>query len=67
MLTSPDSVEKVTAFYENALPSGGWQVEKTAAKSGDTVQYKAVKGAAAAEIEISSTGTGASVTVKVIP
>jgi hypothetical protein len=27
-------VEKVTAFYENALQSGGWQVEKTA-KSGD--------------------------------
>lgn len=66
MLTSPDSVEKVTAFYEHALPSGGWQVEKTA-KSGDTVEYKAIKGAAAAEIEISSPGTGASVTVKVIP
>ena len=66
VLTSPDSVEKVTAFYEHALPSGGWQVEKTA-KSGDTVEYKAARGAAAAEIEISSAGTGASVTVKVIP
>jgi hypothetical protein len=65
VLASPDSVEKVTAFYENALQSGGWQVEKTA-KSGDTVEYKAIKGAAAAEIEISPAGTGASITVKVI-
>jgi hypothetical protein len=66
VLTSPDSAKKVTAFYENALSSGGWQVEKTT-KSGDTVEYKAVKGTAAAEIKISSAGTGASVTVKVIP
>jgi hypothetical protein len=53
VLTSPDSAEKVTAFYENALQSGGWQVEKTT-KSGDTVEYKAIKGTAAVEIEISS-------------
>jgi hypothetical protein len=65
VLTSPDSAEKVTAFYENALQSGGWQVEKTT-KSGDTVEYKAIKGTAAAEIEISSAGAGASITVKVI-
>ena len=65
MLTSPDSAEKVTAFYENALQSDGWRVEKTT-KSGDTVEYKAAKGTAAAEIEISSAGAGASITVKVI-
>ena len=65
VLTSPDSAEKVTAFYENALQSGGWQVEKTS-KSGDTVEYKAVKGTAVAEIEISSAGAEASITVKVI-
>jgi hypothetical protein len=64
-LTSPDSVEQVTAFYQTALQSDGWQAEKTT-KSGDTVEYKAIKGAAAAEIEISSAGTGASITVKVI-
>ena len=33
----------------------GWQVEKTT-KSGDTVEYKAIKGTAAVEIEISSAG-----------
>ena len=65
VLTSPDSAEKVTAFYENALQSGGWQAEKTT-KSGDTVEYKAIKGTAAVEIEISSAGAGASITVKVI-
>jgi hypothetical protein len=65
VLTSPDSAEKVTAFYGNALQSGGWQVKKTT-KSGDTVEYKAAKGTAAAEIEISSAGAGASITVKVI-
>ncbi len=65
VLTSPDSAEKVTAFYQNALQSGGWQVEKTT-KSGDTVEYKAIKGTAAVEIEISSAGAGASITVKVI-
>ena len=65
VLMSPDSAEKVTAFYENALQSGGWQVEKTT-KSGNTVEYKAIKGTAAAEIEISSAGAGASITVKVI-
>lgn len=35
-------------------------------QSGDTVEYKAVKGTAVVEIEISSAGTGASITVKVI-
>ena len=65
MLTSPDSAGKVTAFYENTLQSGGWQVEKTT-KSGDTVEYKAIKGTATVEIEIGSAGAGASITVKVI-
>lgn len=65
VLTSHDSAKKVAAFYENALQSGGWQVEKTT-KSGDTVEYKAIKGTAAAKIEISSAGAGASITVKVI-
>ena len=65
MLTSPDSAEKITAFYQNALRSGGWQVEKTT-KSGDTVEYKAIKGTVAVKIEIGSAGGGASITVKVI-
>jgi hypothetical protein len=65
VLTSPDSAEKVTAFYQNALQSGGWQVEK-ATKSGGTVEYKAIKGTAAVKIEIGSAGTGASITLKVI-
>ncbi len=65
VLTSPDSAEKVAAFYESALQSGGWQAEKTI-KSGDTVEIKAIKGTATAEIVISPAGAGASITVKVI-
>ena len=41
-------------------------MEKTT-KSGGTFEYKAIKGTAAVEIEISSAGGGASITVKVIP
>ncbi len=66
VLTTPDSVDKVAAFYAAALSAARWQVEKTA-KSGATVEYKGIKGTAAVEIEISPAGTGASVTVKVIP
>ena len=40
-------------------------MEKTT-KSGGTVEYKAIKGTAAVEIEISSAGAGASITVNVI-
>lgn len=65
VLTSPDSVKKVAAFYEKALRSGGWQAEKTT-KSGDTVEYKAIKHTAAVRIEISSARAGASIAVKVI-
>ena len=65
VLTSPDSAEKITAFYESALQSGGWQVQKRT-KAGDAVEYKAIKGTAAVEIEISPAGAGASITVKVI-
>jgi hypothetical protein len=40
-------------------------VEKTT-KSGDAVEYKAIKATAAVKIEISSAGAGASITLKVI-
>ena len=50
---------------QNGLQSGGWQAEKTA-RSGGTVEIKAISGTAAAEIEISPAGAGASITVKVI-
>ena len=65
VLTSPDSADQVAAFYSSALQSGGWQLEKTT-KSGDTVEYKALKSGAAVEIDISSAGTGSSITVKVV-
>ena len=65
VLTSPDSTDKVAAFYSSALQSADWQMSKTT-KSGDTVEYRALKSGAAVEIEISSAGTGSSITVKVV-
>ncbi len=66
VLTTADSAQKVSAFYQDALASGGWQVKKTT-KSGSTVEYKALKGTSAATVTISPAGAGVSVTVKVIP
>ena len=60
----PAAVQPACRLCDGRM-EGGWQVEKTT-KSGDTVEYKAIKGTAAVEIEISSAGAGASITVKVI-
>ena len=62
---SPDSVDKVAAFYENALTSGGWQWHATA-KSRWSAHFEATKGSAHAVIQISSTGKGASIAVTII-
>ena len=65
VLLSPDSVDKVAAFYENALKSGGWQWHATA-KSRWSAHFEATKGSAHAVIQISSTGKGASIAVTII-
>ena len=65
VVLSPDSVDKVAAFYENALKSGGWQWHATA-RSRWSAHFEATKGSAHAVIQISSTGTGASIAVTLI-
>jgi hypothetical protein len=65
VLLSPDSVDKVAAFYENALKSGGWQWHATA-KSRWSAHFEATKGSAHAVIQISSTGKGVSIAVTII-
>ena len=65
VVLSPDSVGKVAAFYENALKSGGWQWHATA-RSRWSAHFEATKGSAHAVIQISSTGTGASIAVTLI-
>ena len=62
---SSDSVDKVAAFYENALKSGGWQWHATA-RSRWSAHFEATKGSAHAVIQISSTGKGASIAVTII-
>jgi hypothetical protein len=65
VVLSPDSVDKVAAFYENALKSGGWQWHATA-KSRWSAHFEAAKGSAHAVLQISSTGKGASIAVTII-
>jgi hypothetical protein len=65
VVLSPDSVDKVATFYENALQSGGWQWRATA-KSRWSAHFEATKGSAHAVIQISSTGTGVSIAVTII-
>jgi hypothetical protein len=65
VVLSPDSVDKVAAFYENALKSGGWQWHATA-RSRWSAHFEATKGSAHAVIQISSTGTGVSIAVTII-
>jgi hypothetical protein len=65
VLLSPDSVDKVAAFYENALKSGGWQWHATA-RSRWSAHFEATKASAHAVIQISSTGTGVSIAVTII-
>jgi hypothetical protein len=64
VLKSPDPVDKVTAFYENALKSGGWQWHTTAQSSYST-HFEAAKDSAHAVIQISSAGQGASISVTI--
>jgi uncharacterized glyoxalase superfamily protein PhnB len=65
VVLSPDSVDKVAAFYENALKSGGWQWHATA-KSRWSAHFEATKDSAHAVIQISSTGKGVSIAVTII-
>ncbi len=64
VLSSPAAVDKIAAFYENALKSGGWQWKATA-KSAYSAHYEATKGSARASIQVSRSGTGASISVTV--
>ena len=65
VVLSPDSVDKVAAFYENALKSGGWQWHATA-RSRWSAHFEATKGSVHAVIQISSTGNGASIAITII-
>jgi hypothetical protein len=64
VLKSPDPVDRVAAFYENALKSGGWQW-RTTAQSSYSTHFEAAKDSAHAVIQISSAGQGVSISVTI--
>jgi hypothetical protein len=64
VLKSPDPVDKIAAFYENALKTGGWQWHTTAQSSYST-HVEATKDSAHAVIQVSSAGQGASISVTI--
>jgi hypothetical protein len=56
-LTSPDSVQKLTAFYDNALSQGGWTIVSTS-KTTYSTNITARKGGTGTTLSISVTGSG---------
>jgi hypothetical protein len=64
-LTSPDSVQKVTAFYDDALKTG-WSIissSKTAASTNITAR----KGTTGTTLSVSSTGSGTYISLVTYP
>jgi len=56
-LTSPDSVQKVTAFYDKALTEGGWSIVSTS-KTAYSTNITARRGSTGTTLSISATGSG---------
>lgn len=64
-LTSPDSVEKVTAFYDDALAQG-WTVISSS-KTGANTSITAKKGNVGTSLSISTTGSGCYISLVTYP
>lgn len=56
-LTSPDSIQKITAFYDNALTTGGWTIVSNS-KTAYSTNITARKGGTGTTLSISTTGSG---------
>ena len=56
-LTSPDSIQKITAFYDNALTTGGWTIVSNS-KTAYSTNITAKKGSTGTTLSISTTGSG---------
>lgn len=66
-LSSADSVSKVTAFYEEALKSGGWSII-SAAKTSTSTNIVAKRGSQGVTVAISYAGpAGTSISVSTYP
>lgn len=65
-LTSTDSVQKVTAFYDNALSQGGWTIISTS-KTAASTNITAKRGSTGTTLSISTTGTGTYISLVTYP
>jgi hypothetical protein len=65
-LTSPDSVQKVTAFYDDALAKGGWSIISSS-KTGASTNITARKSGTGTTLSVSSTGAGTYISLVTYP
>jgi hypothetical protein len=67
VLTSPDPVDKVAAFYRDALAQGGWQTTSASGTLPWSQHLMARRDKQGVTIQISNTGSGASISVTTYP
>jgi len=66
-LSSPDSVSKVTAFYDEVLKSGGWSITSSA-KTSTSTTIVANRDGHGVTVAISSVGpAGTSISISTYP
>ena len=65
-LTSPDSVQKVTAFYDKALTQGGWNIVSSS-KTAYSTNITARRGSTGTTLSISVTGSGTYISLTTYP
>lgn len=66
-LTSSDDVQKVTAFYDNALTTGGWSIASSS-KTAYSTNITARRGSTGTTLSISTAGpAGTSISISTYP
>ena len=65
-LTSTDSIQKVTAFYDDALAKGGWSIISNS-KTAYSTNITAKKGSTGTTLSISTTGSGTYISLVTYP
>ena len=66
VLTSPDPVGKIGAFYKNALAQGGWRVTSSS-MSAYHASFTAQRSSEGASISVYSRGTGSGISISTHP
>jgi hypothetical protein len=65
-LTSPSSVQQVTAFYDNAIARGGWTIVSNS-KTAYSTNITATRGHVGTTLSVSSTGSGTYISLVTYP